>query len=58
MTLRPRKVFKLSSADYEGDEDVIRIERYIGRLQGLIKYRKTYAANISAVKDARWRQRF
>jgi hypothetical protein len=52
---RPRKVFGRSSPRYEGDEDVLRIENYFGRLEGLLRERCTYAHNLELVAGARWR---
>ena len=55
LAVRPRKILNLSSDALEGDEDVIRIERYIGRLHGLLQRRKSYATNVRAVNEGRWR---
>jgi GT2 family glycosyltransferase len=52
---RPHKVFGRSSPRYEGDDDVLRIENYLGRLDGLLRERRTYARNLDLVSDAPWR---
>jgi len=51
---RPTKTFFPLSKRFEGDPDVFRIESYKGRLQGLRRSRRNYAANIAAVIDAPW----
>jgi hypothetical protein len=56
LATRPCKTARLSSPTFEGDEDVVRIETYLGRLQGLLRCRRTYSANIRAVEQARWRR--
>lgn len=40
----------------EGDADILRIEKTIGRLTEILKIRKEYGKRISAVRDARWRE--
>jgi glycosyltransferase involved in cell wall biosynthesis len=50
----PLKVLRPQA--FEGDEDVFRIELYRGRLLGLIKYRREYDANVSAIGNASWRR--
>ena len=52
---RPHKVFGRSSLRYEGDDDVLRIENYFGRLVGLINCNREYEANLRAVANAPWR---
>jgi glycosyltransferase involved in cell wall biosynthesis len=52
---RPHKVFGRSSPRYEGDDDILRIENYLGRLEGLLRERHTYAQNLELVAGARWR---
>ncbi len=54
LVLRTRKTLRLSSPDFEGDEDVIRVERYIGRLSGLLASRRNYNANVRTVSEAHW----
>lgn len=43
LMLRPGKVLNRTSHRYEGDEDIIRIESYLGRLAGLWLYRNQYS---------------
>ena len=45
---RPHKVFGRSSPHYEGDDDVLRIENYFGRLEGLFASAVTTHANLDA----------
>jgi glycosyltransferase involved in cell wall biosynthesis len=56
MLLRPRKVFLRSSPKLEGDQDVLRIERYIGRLLALLKSRGTYSSDVRRILQADWRR--
>jgi cellulose synthase/poly-beta-1,6-N-acetylglucosamine synthase-like glycosyltransferase len=51
---RPAKTFFPVSTRFEGDPDVFRIESYKGRLRGLIRCRRDYAANVRAVVEASW----
>jgi glycosyltransferase involved in cell wall biosynthesis len=52
---RPHKVLGRSSPHYEGDDDVLRIENYLGRLEGLFRERRNYAPNLDLVAGALWR---
>ncbi len=52
---RPHKVLGRSSPRYEGEDDVLRIENYLGRLDGLLRERRTYAQNLAFVTGAPWR---
>jgi glycosyltransferase involved in cell wall biosynthesis len=49
MLIRPYKVLRRRSASLEGDEDALRIEGYIGRLQGLLQSRSSYEALVRRV---------
>jgi glycosyltransferase involved in cell wall biosynthesis len=49
LVLRPSKVIGRSSPRYEGDLEVFRIFAYLGRLNGLLNYRREYSANYQVV---------
>ena len=51
---RPAKTFFPMSPRFEGDSDVLRIVSYKGRLRGLIRCRRDYAANVREVVEASW----
>ena len=54
LVVRPRKLCNRSSATFEGNDDVVRIERYIARLHGLLQRRRTYAATVRAISSRHW----
>ena len=49
LALRPQKVIARSSPRYEGDQDVLRIFGYLGRLEGLLNCRSNYSLNYQVV---------
>jgi Glycosyl transferase family 2 len=54
LALRPERVLFRGSPRFEGDEHVVRIERYLGRLQGLLRCRSVYETNLRMLKSAPW----
>lgn len=52
-----RKLIKFNSSP-EGDSDILRIEKSLGRLQKLLKIRGKYDERIKLVKNASWRKVF
>jgi glycosyltransferase involved in cell wall biosynthesis len=56
LALRPAKVLRSGSPSFEGDEDVFRIECYVGRLIGLLRNRASYRLNNRLVRNAAWNQ--
>jgi hypothetical protein len=52
LILRPQKM--LYSYEYEGDQDVFRIEGYIGRLCGLLREREGYNRTIRSIINTDW----
>ena len=54
LLLRPYKTLFRDSVRLEGDPDVVRIENFIGRLQGLWHHRRAYVGNRRAVAGASW----
>jgi glycosyltransferase involved in cell wall biosynthesis len=53
---RPHKVFVRRRPSLEGDHDVFRIIGHLGRLEGLIRTRRTYRANMRNIATATWRK--
>ncbi|MBF6559880.1 MAG: glycosyltransferase [Candidatus Binataceae bacterium] len=43
------------SVRYEGDEEILRIECYRGRLEGLRQQPRRYTRNLRAIASAQWR---
>ena len=52
-----RKLITLNSSS-EGDNDILRIEKTIGRLKELLKIRGDYEKRIKQIKEAEWRKLF
>ncbi|HMS66221.1 MAG TPA: glycosyltransferase [Ignavibacteria bacterium] len=52
-----RKLFAMKDS-FEGDKEILRIEKTIGRLKELLKIRSKYNSRIREVKEARWRKVF
>ena len=52
---RRPKAFGRSSPRCAGDDNVLRIENYLGRLDGLLRERRTCAQNLAFVAGAPWR---
>lgn len=50
-----RKLLNMKSAN-EGDKEILRIEKTIGRINELLKIRSEYEVRIRSVKEARWRK--
>jgi GT2 family glycosyltransferase len=55
LMVRPRKAIWPYAPEFEGDDDVLRIGGYRGRMAGLLKHRRHYAANVRAIANAAWR---
>jgi len=55
LALRPNKFFARSAVRYEGDEDILRIECYRRRLEGLRRRPRRYTRNMRAIACAQWR---
>jgi len=50
LLIRPNKVLNRSSSRFEGDNDLVRIQSYAGRLAGLWQFRKEYAQFVRAAQ--------
>jgi glycosyltransferase involved in cell wall biosynthesis len=50
-----RKLFAMKNSS-EGDKEILRIEKTIGRLKEVIKIRSKYNSRIKEVKEAKWRK--
>jgi GT2 family glycosyltransferase len=55
MVRRPRAVIAALLSDGDGRHDIIEIERQVGRVLGLLHYRRRYGQLRREVRDAPWR---